>query len=315
MIPPAPPRPLRLRIPIIPGESLNGFLLRLAERNGREHPRQVLGARLSSLFPGYRAYDGELAELAVLSGRSAADLAQLLAEDLPDDGEHGPGALQYGGQVVTRSDLLDRHRQFCPSCLAEAPYQRLKWDLIALGDCARHGVKLVSQCPSRRPDCPGAVQWDRCGTTACACGAPFTEIAALRSDPVRYDLAAWIEDRMDGRDGTGPPLLADVALHRAIAVMLLLGNLRFGSAPWRPRYHPRMPDRHDYLALGFGLSWAPMSEQVELVGRAADLVRGDTVEARVAVERYGWMATAADGNVRELGRRLLQACGLGDGAP
>ncbi|WP_431272418.1 TniQ family protein [Dankookia sp. P2] len=57
-------------------------------------------------------------------------------------------------------------RQFCPACLAEAPFHRAAWDLVLVGCCPHHAVQLIAGC-------------SRCGAPSGWAGPGVVECKAL----------------------------------------------------------------------------------------------------------------------------------------
>jgi hypothetical protein len=49
-----------------------------------------------------------------------------------------------GNERLRVKHLSFKTRRYCPNCLAEAPYHRIQWDVVAATHCAVHRVPLVS---------------------------------------------------------------------------------------------------------------------------------------------------------------------------
>lgn len=302
MNPSASPVPLPLRLDPEPGESLNGFLLRLTERNGRKHPREILGIQAAQVsFPGYGT-DPEFAKtLSIIAGRPVGSLLPLCAERTGSSEVAGAPLLRYQGQLLRPFDLHHRQRSVCPACLAEQVVHRARWDLLGLGDCSRHGTQLIWRCPA----CDEAIGWDRCGMSACRCGADMrrAEVPASRED--RLALATYLEGRMEGEAVVGPTLLDGLELYQAIRVMLLLGALRLGARPWGVAYHARAQDRHDLLSTGFKLAGTRAGGIVHLLDGLPALFGREPTGILHMIEGYGWMAASRNEDVRQTGLVLL----------
>lgn len=297
-------RPLPLRIDIEPGESLNGFLLRLAEGNGRTHPRQILGKDLTWAYPGYSGGGGLLEAVAPLSGLPVEALRKLcweVPEVRPADGRF---VRLYQGQLLDRPDLRHKRRAACPACMKEKSFHRARWDLLALGDCSQHGTELVTRC--QKPDCGRFLDWDRCSIRECACGYPLSEITGSPARDDRLDLAAYLEGRMSGHEVHEPRLLEGLPLYQAIRVMLLLGALRLGRPPWSAGYDELDPARHDVVSLGFGLSARHPGELVELIELLPEFFEEQHWLSYDMLDRYGWMAEHENRELRQLGGVLVR---------
>lgn len=150
-----------LRDTVRPGESGQGYVLRMASENGlrglpfvksglgrsRSHTLDADDAvRISKWFG---APEGELAEAL---GRIARDAAKT--------------SFSYAGQGIGRSYFLNRGRpRVCPQCLSQDGFCRVEWDFVLVVACPRHGCLLADRCPV----CNKAVDWNRPSLTACQC--------------------------------------------------------------------------------------------------------------------------------------------------
>jgi hypothetical protein len=68
-----------------------------------------------------------------------------MATPLTVDGFH-----HVGNERLRPKQLSFRTRRFCPHCLAEKPYHRIQWDVIASSHCAIHGTQLVSEANGKK---------------------------------------------------------------------------------------------------------------------------------------------------------------------
>jgi len=55
------------------------------------------------------------------------------------------GCHHVGNERLRPKQLSFRTRRFCPHCLADKPYHRIQWDVVAASHCRTHGNRLVSQ--------------------------------------------------------------------------------------------------------------------------------------------------------------------------
>jgi hypothetical protein len=150
---------LLLRSPLLAGESLPSYLVRLAKLNGYHTPNmvsQLCQERLSQpdiiTNPTRTETYARLAELVKLDvdrlyAASAHSLAITL---LPAGTEPDYISLRPGvGVGLLPAAVLRRHlwpemdAQFCPHCLAEAGYHRLTWLPQAVAVCLRHRCLLI----------------------------------------------------------------------------------------------------------------------------------------------------------------------------
>ena len=139
------------------GESLRGFVLRLAEAEGcnSDQMRDWLGLpRGSQPLPG--------------PAPRAAELARR------PEGEFERMGLEAGDRVwiagcLLPTSLVVRHRmQVCPACLAADAFHRSVWELASLDVCPIHRARLIDHCPADQ--CSTKLTWSRWSVRACACG-------------------------------------------------------------------------------------------------------------------------------------------------
>jgi hypothetical protein len=154
---------LLLRTPILPGESLPSYLVRLAKLNDYHTPNmvaQICQERLSQpdviTRPTRAETYARLAELVNLDDERLCEASAhtFAITILPASAEPELITLRSGTAVVLLpSAVLRQHlwpktdAQFCPRCLAEASYYRLTWLPRAVPVCLAHRCLLVKGCP------------------------------------------------------------------------------------------------------------------------------------------------------------------------
>jgi len=156
--------------PIKDGEALNGYFLRLAERNGIDGIQQLLAP--VSIKPRTSYTPEQLGRIATLLGTDWQVLSQAnlvtSREARPDTNAHFvPGA----------------RLPVCPQCFAEEPIVRREWLNTMSPVCTRHGLRLVDHCPS----CESPLTWRRMSLSMCDCGAPLVD-APVQEAP-RFSMA------------------------------------------------------------------------------------------------------------------------------
>lgn len=60
------------------------------------------------------------------------------------------GFHHVGSERLRPKQLSFRTRRFCPHCLAEKPYHRIQWDVVAASHCSIHGNRLVSEIDGKK---------------------------------------------------------------------------------------------------------------------------------------------------------------------
>lgn len=158
------------------GESLLGFILRTAERNGYGSPMKLLH------YAGMddneaRSARPSLEKLAPLFNKTAAELK---ATGLDSISQFKGRYVQILGHSIPSMFTSCKHSGLCLDCVKEKGYidgfQELKYALA----CPKHQVKTVSSCPA----CCKTLSWHRAGLTTCSCGADLTQGASEKvTDP------------------------------------------------------------------------------------------------------------------------------------
>lgn len=139
------------------------------------------------------------------------------------------GSYWLGGQRFARRDLSFRRRRWCPACLAEKPYHRSWWDIVAVRRCPYHDLELVDRDIDNRPV---GWWWPRFDVTKSgnALAGPHRPNVLRRGT-----LAAYLLMRMDYEDAWKAPLLdgldATVVIDLCHLVGRLVSNSKTDSIP------------------------------------------------------------------------------------
>ncbi|WP_419878240.1 TniQ family protein [Brevibacillus centrosporus] len=136
------------------GESLWGFLLRLASENGI--PLLSIINRIKQWDRKYvQRADLNLLDIAPGSILNIEQLSNLTGQSIERlfEATLAPLMKTFGvNQEIQRARflsgmILDTYR-FCPECLNEKLYYRLLWKMTPVTACIQHDVSLVNGCPS-----------------------------------------------------------------------------------------------------------------------------------------------------------------------
>lgn len=143
-------RSLMFRPQPIDGESLRGFLMRLAEANcvsnlvwlkqateEMERLRPIIGTTLQGKIPPW--------------------LIKLYSWRIPSKGR-------------LESCLMAKYARCCPECLDELRYWPVEWEHVFYTACHRHGRTMSVNCP----DCSQSLEWSRSDLLHCSCGSDIT---------------------------------------------------------------------------------------------------------------------------------------------
>lgn len=155
-------------------ESFLGYIIRLIEQNGYEHPAWIINLinlRNSSLSPCY-AFMHPASEsfqlLASLSGSNADKLSLLTYQP---SNERSGNLYLFFGAPVHRSFIRHSNPKVCPQCLREASYCRRVWECALITVCPVHECLLIDECPQ----CKERIRWIRAEVSRCPCGFDWRE--------------------------------------------------------------------------------------------------------------------------------------------
>lgn len=313
---------LPLRCDPIAGESLSGFIHRLAERNLVRPAASLLRGGHRRPFPVYDDM-AALEHLAVLSDRSVAALATMgtTASALrsgPEPHPYAPWAQVFLGQVVDNVQLRDWRRAFCPACLNEAAFHRASWELHFLTACPVHRCALATICPR----CEKAVDWNTSTLTGCRCGQDLRVAPVEEWDPVQLRATDYIAARLAGTVPEGEPAcLRGLPLLHAVEMLRFFGAWAGGTSPDHVSYTPREARLADYLNEGLTmLSMGPERQLVCLDQLSRDLDSASTKRGQLArwcdwIEEVGNAETTATLNLVRYAGGILIGAGIDGSVP
>lgn len=184
----APPR-LLLRSAILEGESLKGYLMRLALLNGYRHLGWLL--RAANVHPS--ALDRGTASLEGLAAMTGCAVPELEAIYWPASvvHRHRPSQHRLADATIPAWLLNVRHPRVCPPCIREGrPIQRA-WEIAWTSCCPRHGNCLISRCSQ----CDKPLSWDRPWLHRCACGFRLPTLPVREAPPAEIALSALLGNR------------------------------------------------------------------------------------------------------------------------
>lgn len=172
---------VRLAVRFAPeaGESLRGYLLRLAEANGYPGLSWLAqkvwrSQHVGSLGPQEAAALGAL-----------VDLGPGIADTLGPAATKGGWVGSDANQKAPRNLVNRTQPKVCPACLAERKVLRAVWEIRFWLVCPTHGCGMLDACPRcRRP-----LGWDRSRVDRCCEAAPLAEHRAPPAPAAAIDLA------------------------------------------------------------------------------------------------------------------------------
>ena len=163
-----PPRELLVTPPPRPGESLRGFTLRVAERNGadslfREH------------FETLRHCTAKAVHLQRLAGASLMDLWRRVS--CYEVGADRKVLVRIGNECFGSCMVRLSSRSVCPACVAEGWSSKCVWELHAYKACHVHGVLMASRCDG----CSRKFVWNGSLSPNCTCGRALVDVSTGRA--------------------------------------------------------------------------------------------------------------------------------------
>ena len=290
------------------GESLQGYLLRLAEANGYRVPWIM---RCASIPRTYASTPFDLGLTSLVFDTPADAIFNAACWPVPGR----PGLRRLGGQNVPAALVFATRKRVCPACVSSDAIVRQIWQVIPVVACPKHGSLLVDECPACvRPlnflDVP--IGGCRCGwridaarqpvaSSAAICVAAFLHRAAGGEEPrhgeapvIGLEAAARLVWLIAGPEEDGrwrsvhmskPSVVTTAALLEAAAPVLL---------DWPAGLHQWLAERRRDVSGRVGLS----AEFGTWYGRLSNVLRVPGCEA-VAEETRSWL-------LRRWGRRTLK---------
>lgn len=174
-----------------PTESLFSFVLRVAECNGYETPRDMLleegftrGQIVAAGFPIKLFADMLGQDPALLSSMAyCKDAAGIRTYKILD---------HEFGQSLIKGELRLAQPAFCPQCLQENGFVETFWDLTAAVACPTHRTWAIERCHA----CDNPLKWFRRKLLSCDCGASFSEAQLDIADTTTIELMAVLKAKL-----------------------------------------------------------------------------------------------------------------------
>ena len=219
--------PVVIQEPVKFGESLPGYLIRMAETNGYAKASWLTHAiGLDTTKISEIGLSNRLPELSQLLG---ADHKQLESIACIHTGAGNETELIFPpGHVLPRYCVDIRQYRACPKCLEEKGYIESLWSLKSVVACPEHGLPLRSDCSQ----CGKKLSKTRGSVMPCACFA--MDLDQPCSKPV-LELMRLIANRAAGYERyqlktTFPP---DIAEHSLADLLKVISFLSLSFLPGR----------------------------------------------------------------------------------
>lgn len=166
---PRPGAPFSLGADPIQGESLPGFVMRLAQRVRKQDAGRLAGM-VGLRQPGSAVASCDLSDLARRAGTQVSGLAAIAYRPAARLGHN-----MFLGGVINREFIDLSRRRACPRCLRESMHHRAAWDFTLITACSDHLVRLMDRCPK----CRRQLGWRRPNFARCSCNADLTAFPGM----------------------------------------------------------------------------------------------------------------------------------------
>lgn len=233
-------------VSIIPGESLLGFLLRVAEANHVPNPLALarLAAVHASTIEAVASAPGSLAELEILTGQAEGELEKRTYRSV------GKKRALFVGKTLPKEMISVHQRRVCPECLVESRHQKAVWDLSISTICVKHHRLLLTACPA----CRQRLGWNQASVHRCRCGADLRNAVTGRTPPDATEaLKRTLKAVVVGRPLRQPDKQVPLEVGDYIMLCLQIGWFAKGKSKRRLRPLKAVGRReplHELLAIG-----------------------------------------------------------------
>ncbi len=213
----------------LPGESVHGYLRRLAIDNGHSRLNVFLAAIGVSGNRGPRSGNAFWASLAKATCLETSAFEAM--RWLPCREAGGRTLLTFLGGTFAPSFLFPRNGRFCPAC-ARAGLPALDlWSLAYVVACPLHRCLLAEHCPACGESYDAA---QATFSTSCRCGTRFDEVDSIEAPQAAIDLAHHVASKLGTQHAAGagsgdvsntvPAPFADLGPNDYLAYVDVLGK-------------------------------------------------------------------------------------------
>lgn len=251
-----PAQPYVLKLKPKGGESLLGYMHRLAARNKHDIAywiRHDIGLKTNTASLTER----QLANLSIISGRPIEELAAMQSEPAVD------GCTTFMAWSVPESEIERGRARLCPACIADDAYHRQIWNLRIATVCPLHGGSVIDECPV----CAEPLTWRRVDLFCCMRGHnlkrhqrmrgagyfPSSELLGVRALYEKCGVLADAEPALQQL----PDVIRDLDLVEFMAFLVFVGRVALRDKTRRgrggaPRYDANKT--HRILQAGFDIA-------------------------------------------------------------
>lgn len=209
--------------PPIRGESLIGYLIRVADTNCYESSGWILslaGLTYATMKPS--TWKKGLPALAYALQQPLEEISRLAPLNTVE-GNHSKVLIE-NGEMISRYFLKWPTKEICSQCARESGYLSAAWDLRFVTHCPKHGCKLRSTCS----ECDEEAGYSRTTVDFCSC-MDFQEWNKPTISEAHVGLLRLLSNKFVGTDFRAdkygfPEELKQASLREAIETIVLLGS-------------------------------------------------------------------------------------------
>ena len=230
------------------GESVHGFVRRLAEVNGITLSAIMRWAEIGSIRPV--SEDRLWANLATAAGTSVEALTKM--RWLPANVPGANGAIRFMGHAIRPSHLSRGEMKVCPACIRSGGTIREVWSVSQITCCPQHGCLLIDSCNA----CARQLKYHSAGAEdawSCVCGHELADLPIIPASELTLAAARLLYPVVGRTEVTGyislaktkdevPAPFDTLELNDLLAAMDLIGTVATTPAEEdRPAEHTFLP--------------------------------------------------------------------------
>lgn len=171
------------------GESVHGYMRRLAEINGITLSAVMKLAKTGRMSP---VSDNSLwLNLAAAAGTTVDTLERM--RRLPADLATAPGAISFMGHALRPSHLVRDEMRVCPVCIRKGGTLREVWSVAQITCCPQHGCQLIDTCDD--DECRRRLNFHYAGgddAWACVCDKELADLPVITASDLALTAARML---------------------------------------------------------------------------------------------------------------------------
>lgn len=180
------------------GESVHGFVRRLAEINGITLSAVMKLAGIGRIRP---VSDGQIWQNLADAAGTTIDVFDRMRHR-PAGITTSPGAVTFMGHALRISHLVRDEMRICPECVRTGGTLREVWSVAQITCCPQHGCELIDACD----DCGRRLNFHHAGVEdawACVCDKELADIPVIPASDLTLEAARMLYPLVGRTEITG----------------------------------------------------------------------------------------------------------------